>query len=54
MATPRGPIVLIDLQPCMYAEVLASSLRKRRPRVEVSLLGPSEDLEAEAGYGEGS
>lgn len=48
MAAPRAPIVFIDLQPRMYAEVLAFSLRKRRPRAEVSLLGSSEDLEAEA------
>ena len=29
----------------MYAEVLAFSIGRHRPRAEVSLLGPSEDLE---------
>ena len=29
----------------MYAEVLAFSIGRHRPRTEVSLLGPSEDLE---------
>lgn len=48
MVAPRAPVVLVDLQPTMYAEVLAFALRKRRPRAEVSLLGPSEALEAEA------
>ena len=32
----------------MYAEALAFSVRKHRPRAEVTLLGPSEDVEAEA------
>jgi hypothetical protein len=44
MPTPR---VLISIEPGMYAEALAFSLREQRPRAEVSLLGPSEDLEAE-------
>ena len=38
--------VLIAIKPSMYAEALAFSVRKRRPRAEVALLGPSEDLEA--------
>ena len=45
MAAPR---VLISIAPPMYAEALAFSLRKHRPGAEVSVLGPSEDLEAEA------
>ena len=44
MPTPR---VLISIEPGMYAEALAFSLRKHRPHAEVSLLDPSEDLEAE-------
>ena len=32
----------------MYAETLAFSLRKHRPHAEVMLLGPAEDLAAEA------
>ena len=32
----------------MYAETLAFSLKKHRPHAEVMLLGPSEDLAAEA------
>jgi hypothetical protein len=43
-----APRVLISIEPGMYAEALAFSLRKQRPRAEVSLIGPSEDLEAEA------
>ena len=43
-----APRVLISMGPPMYAEALAFSLRKHRPRAEVSLLEPSEDLEAEA------
>jgi hypothetical protein len=43
-----APRVLISLEPGMYAEVLAFSLRKQRPRANVSLIDPSEDLEAEA------
>jgi hypothetical protein len=38
--------VLVALEPGMYAEGLAFMLGKRRPRAEVSLLGPSEDVEA--------
>lgn len=45
MAAPR---VLVALEPRMYAETLAFSLGKHRPRAEVSLLGPLEDLAAEA------
>ena len=40
--------VLIAIEPRMYAEALAFSLRKHRPRAQVTLLGPSEDVEAEA------
>ncbi len=40
--------VLIAIGPAMYAEALAFYLRKHRPRAEVSLLGPSEDVGAEA------
>ena len=42
------PRVLIALWPPMYAEALAFSLRKHRPGAEVSVLGPSEDLDGEA------
>ena len=45
MPTPR---VLISIEPGMYAEALAFSVRKHRPHAEVSLLDPSEDLAAEA------
>ena len=44
-----APRVLISIGPSMYAEALAFSLRKHRPHAEVMLLGPSEDLAAEAG-----
>ena len=44
MAAPR---VLISIVPPMYAEALAFSLRKHRPGAEVSVIGPSDDLEAE-------
>ena len=43
-----APRVLIAIGPSMYAEALAFSVRKHRPHAEVSLLGPSEDLQAEA------
>ena len=39
--------VLVSIDPFMYGEVLAFSLRKRRPRAEVTLLASSEDLAAE-------
>ena len=39
--------VLISIDPFMYGEVLAFSLRKERPRAEVTLLPPSEDLAAQ-------
>ena len=45
MPTPR---ILKAIEPGMYAEALAFSLRKHRPHAEVSLLEPSEDIEAEA------
>ena len=41
----RAPRVQIAIEPRMYAEVLAFSIGWHRPRAEVSLLGPSEDLE---------
>ena len=40
--------VLIAIEPRMYAEALAFSLRKYRPHAQVTLLGPSEDVETEA------
>ena len=43
-----APRVIISMGPPMYAEALAFSVGKHRPRAEVSLLDPSEDLEAEA------
>ena len=43
-----APRVIISMGPPMYAEALALSLGKHSPRAEVSLLDPSEDLEAEA------
>ena len=39
--------VLIAIEPPMYAEALAFSLRRRRPRAEVFLLDDPGDLEAE-------
>jgi hypothetical protein len=45
MAAPR---VLIAIAPSMYAEALAFSVSKHRPRAEVSLLDSLGDLEAEA------
>ena len=45
MAAPR---VLISIGPHMYAEALAFSLRKHRPGAEVSVIGPSEDLDGKA------
>jgi hypothetical protein len=42
VSTPR---VLVAIQPWMYAEVLAFSIGRHRPHAEVSLLGPSEELE---------
>ena len=44
----RAPRVLVAIEPRMYAEVLAFSVRQKRPRTEISLLDPSEDLEAAA------
>ena len=43
-----APRVLISIAPPMYAEALAFSLGKHRPGAEVSVLGPSDDLEGEA------
>ena len=45
MPTPR---VLISIGPSMYAEALAFSVRKHRPRAEVSVLDSSGNLGAEA------
>ena len=46
---PSAPRVLIALRPSMYAEVLAFSVGRERPRAEVSMLDPSsEGLEEEA------
>ena len=45
---PAAVRVLVSIDPFMYGEVLAFSLRKRRPRAEVTLLASSEDLAAEA------
>jgi hypothetical protein len=42
---PEAPRVLIAIEPSMYAEVLAFSIRQHRPDAEVSILGPSEGLE---------
>jgi hypothetical protein len=42
---PEAPRVLIALQPSMYAEVLAFSVGRDRPRTEVSILDSSESLE---------
>ena len=39
--------VLVAIDPFMYGEVLAFSLRKRRPRAEVTLLASPEDLAAQ-------
>jgi hypothetical protein len=46
--------VLIAVEPRTYAEAPALSVSKHRPRARVTLLGPSEDLEAEARGGGGS
>jgi hypothetical protein len=35
-----APRVLVALEPRLYAEGLAYSLRKHRPRAEEELLGP--------------
>ena len=43
-----APRVIISMGTPMYAEALAFSLGKHRPRAEVSLLDPSEGLRAEA------
>ena len=45
---PSVPRVLIALQPSMYAEALAFSVGRERPRAEVSILDPSEVLEEAA------
>ena len=38
-----APRVLISIGPSMYAEALAFSVRKHRPRAEVSLLDRAEE-----------
>jgi hypothetical protein len=43
----RATRVLVATEPRMYGEALAFHLKKHRPRAEVSLLGPSEDVGAE-------
>ena len=40
-----APRVLVDIRPRMYAEGLVFLLGKYRPRAEVTILGPSEDVE---------
>ena len=40
-----APRVLIAIEPRMYAEVLAFLIGRHRPDAEVSLLGPSVELE---------
>jgi hypothetical protein len=42
---PKAPRVLIAIAPSPYAEVLAFSIGQHRPRAEVSVLDPSEQLE---------
>jgi hypothetical protein len=42
---PEAPRVLISIEPSMYAEALAFSIRQHRPCAEVSVLEPSEGLE---------
>ena len=44
---PEVVRVLVAIDPFMYGQALAFSLRKERPRAEVSLLSSSEDLAAE-------
>ena len=39
--------VLVAIEPFMYGEVVAFSLRKERPRAEVTLLASSENLATE-------
>src|SRR5918994_2503561 len=46
---PEVVRVLVAIDPFMYGQALAFSLRKERPRAEVSLLSSSEDLAAELG-----
>jgi hypothetical protein len=45
---PSAPRVLIAIKPRMYAEVLAFLVGQNRPRAEVSLVDPSEDLQKAA------
>jgi hypothetical protein len=45
---PAAVRVLIAIDPFLYGEVFAFSLRKQRPRAEVTLLTSSEDLAEEA------
>jgi hypothetical protein len=39
--------VILDIEPRMYREALAFSLRQERPEVEVSLVGSTDELVAE-------
>jgi hypothetical protein len=43
-----APRILIALEPRLYAEGLAFSLGEHRPRAEVTILDPSEGVEAAA------
>ena len=43
-----APRVLVAIGPRLYAEGLISSLGTHRPRAEVTILGPSEGIEAAA------
>ena len=43
-----APRVHVAIGPRMYAEGLASSLDTHRPQAEVTVLGPTEDVEEEA------
>ena len=43
-----APRIVIAIEPRMYAEALAFSVRLHRPHAQVSILKPSADLEAEA------
>jgi hypothetical protein len=43
-----APRIVIAIEPLMYAQALAFSVRRHRPHAQVSILEPSADLEAEA------
>ena len=44
-----APRVLVSMEPRMYAEALAASVRLRRPGARVTILDPSRDLVAGVG-----